>query len=189
MTTRDIIDYAANDNAVEFRKEMYAAIHDKVSAHIENRKQELAQGLVTQSEAVEHPPIAVRSLYTQTYAKHGGTAKESNAASEKAYAAVEKKHGKSMSDKLKAYHASNRNMDEEVEELDEEAGQFRLVSKHGAGKHTAKVYKDREWGEYRVRHYKDGAHMGEDSDSHHDDLKDAQGSAEHAVKHMDKHYQ
>jgi hypothetical protein len=28
--------------------------------------------------------------------------------------------------------------------------------------------------------------MGEDTDSHHDDLHDAQSSAEHAIKFMDK---
>ena len=63
---------------------------------------------------------------------------------------------------------------------------MRLMSKHGDGKHTAKVYKDTDWGEYRVRHYQDGKHMGEDTDSHHDDLHDAQSSAEHAIKFMDK---
>jgi hypothetical protein len=44
--TRNIIDYAYEDNGVEFRNALYSAIHDRVSAHIEARKQELAQNLI-----------------------------------------------------------------------------------------------------------------------------------------------
>jgi len=43
---RSIIDYAMDDNGTEFRKALYASIHDKVSAHIESKKQEIAQGLL-----------------------------------------------------------------------------------------------------------------------------------------------
>jgi len=43
---RSIIDYAMDDNGTEFRKALYASIHDKVSAHIEAKKQEIAQGLL-----------------------------------------------------------------------------------------------------------------------------------------------
>lgn len=64
-------------------------------------------------EEVDTPPIHVRSLYTQTYAKHGGTIQSAKSASEKAYAAVEKKHGTEMRDKLQAFHA--RNMNEETD--------------------------------------------------------------------------
>ena len=49
-TTRNLIDYAAQDDAVNFRAELYAAIHDRVTAHIEAKKQEIAQSLVTQEE-------------------------------------------------------------------------------------------------------------------------------------------
>jgi len=64
-------------------------------------------------EETDEPPIHVRSLYTQTYAKHGGTLQAAKSASEKAYAAVEKKHGTEMRDKLQAFHA--RNMNEETD--------------------------------------------------------------------------
>lgn len=48
MNARQIIDYAAEDNAKDFRESLYAAIYDKVNAHIETKKQEIAHGLVTQ---------------------------------------------------------------------------------------------------------------------------------------------
>jgi hypothetical protein len=53
---RSIIDYAMDDNGVEFRKALYASIHDKVSAHIEAKKQEIAQSLlgVQQEEEQEY---------------------------------------------------------------------------------------------------------------------------------------
>lgn len=51
---KNLIDYASQDNGTEFRAELYAAIHDKVSAHIDAKKQEIASGLMGQhSEEVE----------------------------------------------------------------------------------------------------------------------------------------
>lgn len=47
MTDRNIIDYAQDDNAVDFRNALYASIHDKVTAHIDAKKQEIAQNLIT----------------------------------------------------------------------------------------------------------------------------------------------
>jgi hypothetical protein len=53
---KNIIDYAMGDNGVEFRKALYASIHDKVTAHIEAKKQEIAQNLlgVHQEEEQEY---------------------------------------------------------------------------------------------------------------------------------------
>jgi hypothetical protein len=50
MNARDLIDYAAQDDAVNFRAALYASIHDRVTAHIDAKKQEIAQGLITQQE-------------------------------------------------------------------------------------------------------------------------------------------
>jgi len=50
MNARDLIDYAAQDDAVNFRSAMYAAIHDRVTAHIESKKQEIAHSLITPQE-------------------------------------------------------------------------------------------------------------------------------------------
>jgi hypothetical protein len=46
MDTRSIIDYAQEDNGVEFRNALYASIHDRVASHIEAKKQEIAQNLI-----------------------------------------------------------------------------------------------------------------------------------------------
>ena len=51
MDTKQLIDYAYQDNGVEFRNALYSAIHDRVSAHIEAKKQDVAQNLIGQSEA------------------------------------------------------------------------------------------------------------------------------------------
>jgi hypothetical protein len=58
---------------------------------------------------IEAPPIKARSLYAQEYAKKAKTIAQSKDAMAHAYGAVEKKHGKDMSDKLKAYHDANYN--------------------------------------------------------------------------------
>jgi len=51
--TRQIIDYAQEDNGVEFRNALYANIHDKITAHIDAKKQEIAQNLITPQAEVE----------------------------------------------------------------------------------------------------------------------------------------
>lgn len=48
----NIVDYAYEDNGSEFRKALYASIQDKVEAHIEAKKQEIAQGMLATQEAV-----------------------------------------------------------------------------------------------------------------------------------------
>lgn len=62
MDPRQIIDYAAGGQANEFRDALYASIHDKVSAHIEAKKQEIASTLISQPEqeaeaSVEDTPV------------------------------------------------------------------------------------------------------------------------------------
>jgi hypothetical protein len=52
-TTRSLIDYAYDEDGVSFRKALYADIHDRVSAHIEAKKQEIAAGLINQNEESE----------------------------------------------------------------------------------------------------------------------------------------
>jgi hypothetical protein len=53
MDTRPIIDYAQDDNGVEFRNALYASIHDRVASHIEAKKQEIAQNLITPQAEIE----------------------------------------------------------------------------------------------------------------------------------------
>ena len=48
MDAKQIIDYAAEDNAKDFREALYASIYDKINSHIETMKQGIAHNLVTQ---------------------------------------------------------------------------------------------------------------------------------------------
>ena len=48
--TRQIIDYAADDNGAEMRDALYASIHDRVTAHLEIMKQSIAKNLITDPE-------------------------------------------------------------------------------------------------------------------------------------------
>ena len=63
---------------------------------------------------------------------------------------------------------------------------LRLVKTHTGEKgHTAKVYKDSDWDEHRVKFYNpDGSSHGKDSDYHTDDLDDAHGTAKDFLKRM-----
>jgi hypothetical protein len=44
--TRAIIDYAYDENGKEMRDAVYSAIHDKVMAHIDSHKKEIAHNLI-----------------------------------------------------------------------------------------------------------------------------------------------
>jgi hypothetical protein len=50
MTTRQIIDYAENDQALEMRNAFYSALQDKVMAHIEAKKMEVAKTMFNQPD-------------------------------------------------------------------------------------------------------------------------------------------
>jgi hypothetical protein len=52
-TTRQIIDFAQDDNGVEFRNALYSAIHDRVSDHIEAKKQEIAHSLIAPQQELD----------------------------------------------------------------------------------------------------------------------------------------
>jgi hypothetical protein len=59
----------------------------------------------------------------------------------------------------------------------------RLVSTHGEGGTTTKVYYNREYDEYSVHLFKDGKNQGEEYVSYHgSDKEDAQDTAESSVK-------
>lgn len=53
MDTRKIIDYAADDNAKDMRESLYASIFDRVTAHIEAKRQEVAGSLLGMSLSTE----------------------------------------------------------------------------------------------------------------------------------------
>ena len=48
---REIVDYAEKDNAIEMRNALYSALHDRVKAHIETHKVEVAKQLMNPPEA------------------------------------------------------------------------------------------------------------------------------------------
>ena len=50
MDTRKLVDYAQDQNGVEFRDALYSAIHDKVTAHLAAAKQAVAQNLIQPQE-------------------------------------------------------------------------------------------------------------------------------------------
>ena len=64
----------------------------------------------------------------------------------------------------------------------EDKPNLRLLKTHTGSKgHVAKVYKDKDWGEYRTKFYSpEGKHMTE-SDHHTDDLDDAHSTAQHQL--------
>jgi len=56
-STRNVIDYAMDDDGVKFREALYASIHDKVSAHIAVAKQSVAQNLIAPLEIAQESSV------------------------------------------------------------------------------------------------------------------------------------
>ena len=69
-------------------------------------------------------------------------------------------------------------MKEEAEILGEG---MRLIRTYENGPHSAKVYHDRDWKEYRVMYFKNGEHLPA-GDSHHSDSDDAHETAKYQIK-------
>jgi len=57
--TRAIVDYAEDGNATEMRDALYSAIQNRVMAHIENHKEQLAKNLFAQPQSAEVEDSAV----------------------------------------------------------------------------------------------------------------------------------
>ena len=53
MDTRQIIDYAATDNAKEMRDALYSNIHDRVMQHIDAKKIEVAKTIIAPHQEAE----------------------------------------------------------------------------------------------------------------------------------------
>ena len=53
MENKNIIDYAQDGNAVDFRNALYASIQDKVTAHLDAQKEGIARNLINPQETQE----------------------------------------------------------------------------------------------------------------------------------------
>lgn len=62
-----------------------------------------------------------------------------------------------------------------------ESSSMRLVKKEEQGNKSYKIYKDLEWGEFRVKFYENGKHLV-DADYHTDDMQDAIGTAQRHLR-------
>lgn len=51
--TRTIVDYAEQDNAKDMRDAFYAELQNRVMAHIEDKKMEVAQSMFKQQDPME----------------------------------------------------------------------------------------------------------------------------------------
>lgn len=111
-------------------KDKYGVVTHKKTAS-ELTKEEVQ---FDEEDISEEAPMAARALYAQTYAKHAKTASQSKEAKQKAYDAVEKKHGAEVLAKLKAHHQSNEEVD--LDEADFTKAQ--TVMAHTIGKEFKK---------------------------------------------------
>ena len=152
-----------NDNLPEWCQSKVTVAEDYISTVANYMTAEM-------NEEVETPPMHVRSMYTKQYAKHGGTISTAKTASAKAYDAVEKMHGKEMRDKLEAFH--RRNMNEEVEQIDE-LKKSTLVSYINKAADNARVKKDAAASSFQYKYITHGMKKSAGGDKRLEGIKSA----------------
>lgn len=262
--TKNLIDFAYQDNGTAFRDSLYNAIHDKVSAHIEAKKQEIAAGLMGQQEEYvdEELDEGVRGVAPEGTCLASAPSSRPSIFSAKAHKGFDRV--KNLSDKdSKDYHdtqikrakisqrlrSEDASLDEgmyadgkwhvidnanggyyknsihsthetsrkainaarkanadaphegrfsavaassikkvanEQVELDEARKASlitgsRKIASYGDHAHTAEVRHNKEYNEYEVHHYKNGAHQGSGLISYHSDKDDAHDTAKYEV--------
>ena len=57
MNTKAIIDYAHDEDGAAFREALYSEIQQRVHAHIDAKRQEIAQNLVAQQEVKQDEEV------------------------------------------------------------------------------------------------------------------------------------
>lgn len=184
--TKNLIDYAYQDNGTAFRDSLYNSIHDKVSAHIEAKKQEIAAGLMGQQEEIgmDEEVESLEELSRQGLSNYISAAKSDTKERSTGIKLAQKKK---WGDPKFGTTAAKVPANEEVE-LDEGkkpspiTGTRKIASYEGDHGHTAEVRHSKEYNEYQVHHYKNGAHQGEGPISYHgDDKEDAHDTAKYEV--------
>lgn len=63
---------------------------------------------------------------------------------------------------------------------------MRLVNTITHGNFQARIYRDAEWNEFRVKYDHQGKHLGEEADSFADSRQDAEGTAIKELKFLEK---
>lgn len=114
---KDIVSLKEEASEEEFNKEVDTTKQQsqgKIRKKIANASVQAVEVQKEEVEQLDENLMKARQLYAQTYMKHGKTVGQSKDAQQKAYDAVEKKHGKDVLAQLKSHHQQN----EEVE-LDE----------------------------------------------------------------------
>jgi len=107
---RSIIDYAHEDNGTAMRDALYSSIHDKVMAHIESHKQQVAQNLIAQEEVEQvdegTPEFNARA---SRYAAADAAEKKKEGKYSKKYPGGKEQHAKDTDAFMKRFPAPKNN--------------------------------------------------------------------------------
>jgi small-conductance mechanosensitive channel len=173
---KNIIDFASQDKVAEMQDSVMDAIKQKIEDAFALKKVEVASAMfnpVKESwdDEDEDPDVARAEKELK---KQKVKLPKVKADPDKDFEKLAKKEKKEV--------------DEGLDESDSLTKGMKLVSKHGDGKYTAKVYYSPDWEEHQVHFYKDGNHMGEGPVSYHsgngkkEDREEAQHSAVEGLK-------
>jgi hypothetical protein len=190
METNNLIQNIVSGDASEVKDILTNMISTIAFGALEGKKQEIAQSLfgakvadaVVEEEAEQIDELSYDTLHSYKR-KARKEIHKMNPTGNGPSPKNEKKFEKRVAGFRKAWQ--KQDVAEEVVNEESLTAGKRLISKHGEGRFTAKVYRDPEYNEYQSHFYENGKHMGEGPVGYHDDKEEAQSAAEHGIKHME----
>ena len=166
--TKDLVNFATSKNAVDFTTALNNILASKVHDRIVGFQEDMC-----------------KNIYKTGYEPHNSDEErfmDKHIPSVVDYP-VDNENGlpfkdDSMATSGKTPASYDKGEDEEVYEA---TSSMKLIKTHSAGNKTAKVYKDYDWNEYRVKHFIGGKHQ-KNADYHTDDADDAHTTAKKFIK-------
>ena len=148
MDTRAIIDYAMNDDAKAMRDALYASIHDRVNAHIQAQKQDVAQSIFPEEVEEEYEEIDEASgnnekRHLDSIIKMKEVKKSKHDMAPSIHDHMEDALEKGNHKKIDDLHKVFKHVSEEVE-MFEESSEELTPSKHGSFSVNSKVTSPKE---------------------------------------------
>lgn len=197
MTAEKIVLACMEKNFLSAEAAFKSIVAEKVTSFLQGHRAVVAQKMVTESESGvvvkvhKAYPGKIEAIHNDLKKYHSDNGADIHHETHGDYVhfnVANKPHNSADAVKktLQSHsdHPAYAGVHESVQPVNES---MRLLGTHKSddGKHTAKVYKDTEWGEHRVRFFTDGKHHV-DADYHTEDKADADDTAKAEIKRMAK---
>jgi hypothetical protein len=185
MNRRDLINLAINGESAKFVDIVKDMLMTRTASALDTIRTDLAQNIMPQPQTeqysvddmvrVTNPKATPRYKITGVSDTHYDLEKDGKKLS------LPKDRIHKVMDRAKNQYTQISVENEEHDEVEDLTEAMKLVKTHEGNGKTAKVYRDTDWDEFRVKHYTDGKYHDK-ADYHTDDVNDAHDTAQAWLK-------